>query len=61
MLPLVKAKKAEEDEEVVETTLPDYYSAGGNEPLRKNKGKVGVFLMNTIVVIRSHPAPPGLP
>jgi len=34
-----KAKKTEEEEEAVETTFSDYDSAGGNEPLRKNKGK----------------------
>ena len=57
MLLLAQPKKAEEDEEGVETTFSDYESAGGNEPLRKNRGKVGVFLMITIVVIRSRSFP----
>ena len=36
----------------METTFSDYDSAGGNEPLRKTKVKVTVFLIIMILVFR---------
>ena len=48
---VAQAKKADDDEEGVETTFSDYDSAGGNEPLRKAKGKVSVLQVIMIVVI----------